>query len=464
MRVGVEAIARSTFDIELAEEVAAAAFSVLGGLDAELVGSPDLLLDTDAVEVAVANWAGAELDALLVLQASFADSTLAVSLAENTDAPLVLWAFPEERTGERLRLNSLCGINLAGFVLKGRSRPYRWLYRHPSDPAAQEELRGALEGFPIPRASPPDVPRPGPAASARASEVRKRMSEATVGIIGEHPTGFEPCGYDSHRLTATTGVVAEGVSLSGLFDRSEVASEPEVESLRQEATGLLDGLDNVDQDALSRSLRLHIGLRGLIDEKGWSAVATRCWPECFTEFGGAACAPQALLSDAGVPACCEADAYGGVTALVLQWLTGSPAFVADLVEMDHVGGTGVFWHCGLAPLSMADPEVVPVATVHSNRQKPLLSEFPLKPGRVTIARFSQSAGQQRLVVGGGEMVRAPLAFSGTAGVVHFDRPVGEVLATVMEEGLEHHYGIAYGDVAEELHALAGQLGLPVVSL
>ncbi|HJL83410.1 MAG TPA: hypothetical protein QGF43_05840 [Acidimicrobiales bacterium] len=464
MRVAVAAIARSTFDVDLAEEVAAAAFSVLEGLDVEVIGSAGPLLGARAVEVATATWVGTELDAMLVLQASFADSTLVVSLAENTEAPMVLWAFPEERSGGRLRLNSLCGINLAGFALRNRSRPYRWLYRHPSDAAAPEELRQAFEGYIVPRASPPDAPPPSREANDRASEVRKRLAETTVGVVGEHPAGFEPCDYDSQRLTATTGVVAEGVPLSNLFDKSDIAPEAEVDSLRQEVTGLLSGLGDVDQGALTQSLRLHVGLRGLVDEYGWSAVATRCWPECFTEFGGAACTPQALLADAGVPACCEADTYGGVTALVLQWLTGSPAFVADLVELDRLDGTGVFWHCGLAPFSMADPEVVPTATVHSNRKEPLLSEFSLKPGRVTITRFSQSAGQQRLVVGGGEMVRAPLAFSGTAGVVHFDRPVDEVLATIMSEGLEHHYGIAYGDVAEELYALARQLDLPVVRL
>jgi L-fucose isomerase-like protein len=37
-------------------------------------------------------------------------------------------------------------------------------------------------------------------------------------------------------------------------------------------------------------------------------------------------------------------------------------------------------------------------------------EFPLKPGRVTMARLSEASGEYRLVVGGGEMIRAPLSF------------------------------------------------------
>jgi L-fucose isomerase-like protein len=113
---------------------------------------------------------------------------------------------------------------------------------------------------------------------------------------------------------------------------------------------------------------------------------------------------------------------------------------------------------------MADPAYSPVATVHSNRRLPLLSEFPLKPGRVTLARFSRSRGVHRLVIGGGEMLSAPPSFSGTSGVLQFDRTVDDVLATVMDEGLEHHYGVVYGDVREPLGALAALLSLPTVEL
>jgi len=149
---------------------------------------------------------------------------------------------------------------------------------------------------------------------------------------------------------------------------------------------------------------------------------------------------------------------------VLSWLTDAPSFVADLVDLDPFSNTGVMWHCGLAPFDMADPNSVPSATVHSNRKKPLLSEFPLKPGRVTVARFSQSRNMQRLLIGGGEMLAEPLAFSGTAGVIRFDSSVNDVLHTIMWEGLEHHYGIVYGDVRDELRALASVLEIPVIDL
>ena len=64
-----------------------------------------------------------------------------------------------------------------------------------------------------------------------------------------------------------------------------------------------------------------------------------------------------MLSDEQIPCSCEADINGTITQLILQWLSGQPAFGSDLVSMDFDEDLTVLWHCGLAPLSMADPAV-----------------------------------------------------------------------------------------------------------
>ena len=465
MRVGVIAIARPTFDVPFAEKNAEAAFHNLRGSALEVVGSPGLAMDIATVEATLESILRQEVDAIVVLQATFADSSLAVAATDHT-LPSVLWAFPEVRTGGRLRLNSFCGINLAAFTLSNLGREYRWVQADPADPTAGAEVITAIGARRDHAEAGPSTPSSAFAAPliAAATEVRDRLESATIGRVGERPDGFEPCGYEASTLKELLGVEVQEVPLPELFRRSAAASEDDVKEVRDRAAAFLSGIDDVDQESLDRSLRMNVGLRSLIEEHGWSGVATRCWPETFTEFGGAACTPMAMLTDDHTPGSCEADVYGNITGLVLSWLTDAPSFVADLVDLDPVTDTGVMWHCGLAPFEMADPDSVPEATLHSNRKKPLLSEFPLKPGRVTIARFSQSRGAQRLLIGGGEMLAEPLAFSGTAGVVRFDSTVNDVLHTIMWEGLEHHYGIVYGDVRDELRALASVLEIPVIDL
>ncbi len=464
-RVGVLALARPTFDVAFAEEVAAAALNALEGLDAEIIGNADLLFDAAATENALSRFEGEDLDALLLLQVSFTDSSMTEAIGSRFDAPTILWAFPEDRTGGRLRLNSFCGINLAAFALINAGSAFGYVHGDADDGRVIADLEHLLQHgigqSPSRRRAPRET---STAASAKAVVVAARLAATTIGVIGERPLGFEPCGYDRGTLADVTGVTVEEKGLDDLF-ASAVAVKPAlVAATRLRATEALGSLDHLDQEALDKSLSLYGGLKDLIEDGGWSGVATRCWPECFTEYGGAACSPQSMLIDDGTPGTCEADVYGNVTALLLQHIADQPSFVADLVEMDTAGNTGVLWHCGLAPMHMAPDDGSAVGTIHSNRAKPLLNEFALRPGRVTLARLSQAAGGHSLVIGAGNMLDAPLAFSGTAGVIEFDRPAPEVVGTIMREGLEHHFGIVYGEYREELEALATGWGIPVIDL
>ena len=80
------------------------------------------------------------------------------------------------------------------------------------------------------------------------------------------------------------------------------------------------------------------------------------------------------------------------------------------------------------------------------------------------ARLSEATGSYRRVIGGGEMLPAPPGFSGTSGLLRFDRPAADVLDTIMTEGLEHHLSLTYGDHVPALTALAKLLDIPVLRL
>jgi L-fucose isomerase-like protein len=459
-RVGVVAIGRSTFDLEVAATTAAAMRAVLSRVPGlELVDPVALALDAD--ESRAAGAAVADVDAVVVLQATFTDSTLpaAALAATPADRPVLLWGAPEPRTGGRLTMNALCGINLAAYRLEADGRDVRALYLDPDADDAVARIAAALAA---PLVAP--VPRPAPVPDAedraRAQAVRERMAGMRIGRVGHHPDGFDPCAAGDEDL-ATLGATLDHVELEAMFDRARDAEESDLAPLRTLVA--TRGADALDADGVDATLRLHLALLGLVDARSWSAVATRCWPECFTEIGGAACAAQGMLADRGIPATCEADVLGAATAVALEAAADSTAFVADLVDAAE-DGTVAFWHCGLAAPSLAHPDEPVGTTVHPNRRRPLLHEFRLRPGRVTIARFGHAHGGLRLALGGGEIVDAPRPFTGTAAIVRPDTPAHELVATVLAEGLDHHYGIVHGDVRGVMAAVAQDLGIPVVVL
>jgi L-fucose isomerase-like protein len=441
-RIGVLAVGRSTFDVEFAGQVFGAAWQGLQRLDAVLVGEPRIHYEADAALAAFATLKAQDIDLLLIVQVTFTDAAVCTAIAEKLDVPLVLWTFPEERTGGRLRLNSFCGANLAAHTLSRRGR-------------ALENVHGAPEGADALRQI--DV-------AARAAAIVRDLARARILVVGDHPVGFDACNYKADELAARFGVETVTTPVSAFLDSVKalpdaVADEPYARRARD-----FRNLGEMDQVATRKTLKAYAALKARAETEGFAGAAVRCWPEFFTEYGCAACGAIALMNEDGRPGGCEADVLGVISSLVLQAASGQGVFNTDLVDVDPVSDTVVFWHCGQAPLEMADPQFEPRATIHSNRKLPLLSEFPLKPGRITLCRITQGEGRLRMMLSGGEMLRAPLAFSGTSGVARLDVPADQYRARLLDQGMEHHSSLAYGEYRPVLRRVANQLGLELVEL
>lgn len=456
--IGVLALGRPTFDVAFAQELLSEARMALLASGHEIIGGETLLFDADATVSALDMLKTRDLDLVLILQVTFTDASMTVRIASELNAPLALWAFPEPRLGGRLRLNAFCGLNLAAHALGLNDTAFSYAYSTPAETDVQSLLTEFLSG------DRQATPRFGKEVTADTSAVHaaiERLKGKRIGRIGERPDGFDTCRYNAKTVETLTGVEIDEIALGDLFQTARNVAAETISSSRDTVSGL-GGLTDVDQPQLDRSLALHGALQEMQASRDYSAFAIRCWPETFTEYGGAVCGPVGMMGEAKIPCACEADVYGALTNLVVQELTGQPPFLVDLVDLDEASETGVVWHCGQAPISMCDPDFEPQASIHSNRKMPLLFEFPLKPGRVTLVRISQARGQQSMFLATGTMQTAPLAFSGTAGVMRFDAGIETTLKAVMDAGLEHHTTLAYGEHAEALTAAASALGLPVI--
>lgn len=442
MTIGFVPIARPTFDVPLAEEMTQQVRAQLVEAGYSLHEPDGLIMNTEALDSWIESAREADLDLLLVLQSSFADSTMAIALAEAISAPMLMWALPEPRVGGRLRLNSFCGINLAAHGLKRRNYPYDTVYAAPDDAKALEKV-GII---------------------AAAGHVKRRLAETRIGRIGENPAGFDTCLVNYDGLDNQLGVEIVQVELNTVFDGVRQADAERVAAVAETVKARIAGFDEMESEPANGTLGTFITLDDMAQRDQLDGLAVRCWPEFFTDLGCSACGAMSMMSDKMTPTSCEADVNGTITQLMLQWISGEPAFGSDLVAFDGEKDEAVLWHCGLAPLSMADPDVQPEAALHSNRQKPLLMQFPLKPGRVTMARLSEASGEFRLVIATGEMLKSPPSFTGTSGTVRFDNGAQQVMETLLEEGLEHHISLTYGDYAETLVAVAKYLGMPVLRL
>ncbi len=304
LKISVLPLARPTFDVPFAEETCRNAWNLLEQIPAEWSCSKELLFDAGAVEGRLEEMVKNPPDLLLVLQLTFTDATMTVKLAETLDAPMVFWSFPEERTGGRLRLNSLCGINLASHALGKSGMRCDYLHIDPQDERAGSEIQARIN----------------------AHQARKNLSKTRLAVLGQHPDGFHTCAYDAQELKKRTGVTVDQLELKDLFDEARQVPENKVEELRQELKPRIEGLEKVEQEPLEKSLRVLSSLKSKASNDGYQGFSIRCWPEFFTEYGCAACGAMGMLNTEGIAAGCEADVYG-----TLRTRTQGCSGIADLL-------------------------------------------------------------------------------------------------------------------------------------
>jgi len=445
LKIAFLPLIRNTFDIPFAEQMINAARDALNTAGFQLEEPDKPISDLSIAQQTAREFADTPLDLLLIFQATFADSTMVVELTQSIDAPIFLWAVPEDWTGERLRLNSLCGINLGGHALKLRYRQYDYAYAMPNDAEVLEKIRNL----------------------AMVGSLRRRLKASRLGVVGEHPEGMDTCHLDEPLIRKIFGVQIQHIKLDEVFARSRAIPGSTIDQTRNKLDDRLDNLSSLEQAPLNGTLSVYNALKEIAVEEKLDGLAVRCWPEFFTNMGCAACGAMSMLSDGfgmdnPLPCSCEADINGTLTQLILQILADAPAFGTDIVGVDKEQDLIALWHCGLAPLTMADPNVQVRGGLHSNRKVPLVMDFPLKPGKITFARISQATGELRLVLGRGEMMAVPKPFSGTSGTLKMDLAAGKFLDMLIFEGLEHHISLVYGDYLDLLVAFAKLVDLPVL--
>ena len=461
-QVAVFPLARSTFDIDFARTRSQLALERLLELSS-VVGSRQLLTEQSQLDAVLLTLDWHRIDLVVILQCTFCDASMALSIVEAAPAamPLAIWAWPEARTGARLRLNSFCGANLTAHALGLQDRQLSFFYQAPesSNQAIEDWLQGSATKV---ETRPPIQGNSN--NTAAATQALERLSQAKLALIGEHPDGFTTCAYDSSELEASLGTKVEKRELGELFGLASKIDPDAVAPLRQQEKKLFANLDELSEAEVDKAIALHLALQHLVETKNYHGMAIRCWPEVFTDYGCALCASMAHVADKGVPTACEADVYGALSSLLIQHLSGSKPWLVDIVDFDFDDNTMVVWHCGSAPMAMCADVTHSQATVHSNRRKALLREFALKPGTVTFARLSQAQGKLTMVLGSGEVLQRPKSFSGTSGVIRPALAAEQMADKIIGFGLEHHVSIVYAECKTALETVAANLGIEVLDL
>ena len=457
--IGYLALARETFDVEYAESKFKIAKSLLLSLSPDAIGFENLITNDEGADSALSFFNSNDFEKIFLFQTTFTDAKFLLNFAKSIQKPICIVSFPEPRTGGRLRLNSICGLNLAMHSLIKNDITPDFVIMEEDDKANEMSFSNFIESQNENNKIAWDI---ATIANINA-DFDYSIDKQTIGIIGTRPEGFDTCDYDSNEVTSKLNVSLVDLELEDLFDEAKDIEVETIVKTKSTVSSYLAGTEELVQEEFDKSLSIFHGLENLKDKHNLDAFAIRCWPETFTEYGCASCGPMAMMNEKKVSCACEADVLGGISCNILNQMNNNPSLLVDIVDVDKSDNSLVFWHCGLAPISMAK-EGTARSGIHSNRKKPLLHDFSLKEGEITIFRVSKARGRLQFFVMKGQVLDRPNSFSGTSGVINLGENSAHKLEQMFKGGLEHHVAFTYGDISDKLIHFGQQMDIPTYTL
>jgi hypothetical protein len=460
--VALVALARPTFDLACAQANFDSARSLLQELGATVVGPVDLVMTVE--DVAAVSLPAADLHILFM--ASFSDASPAVELLGKVKGPVLGWSMREPgEVGERLKLNSMCGVNLAAHALMDAGQSIRHIHGDADEAHVRSALQDALAGK-LPAPTTP-VQINGERAPLEVGEKALAwLKNKKVGAVGEAPVGFTPCLFDGPKLNSLFGLDVKEIGIDNAFERIAAVEPARADKAYAAALADQPSLGDVNVEQAKKVYGVEVALDDWREEDALDAIAIRCWPEFPTDLGACICSSLGRLSDRGTVTTCERDVLGAVTMLVCEALGSDENYLVDIVDLVEEQGLLRLWHCGSAATKLAADPKSATQYIHCNRKLGVAGNFPLKTGPVTLFRIdrdvdpSNSTGL-RMVVSRGESIPAPNHFQGNTATVRTEPDAAVLVNGIVTGGYPHHLVISWIDVRPGIRRLADMLGIPL---
>jgi L-fucose isomerase-like protein len=441
-RLGVIVIGRKRpgFDQEWSSIVCSQALNRLEELGFECIGHNVRAIDVESISAVIGDIRRHGATTLVVLQPSIGNGQLAVTVAQQWQKPILLWATPERPDVETVSSCSLVGQHLWASILRGLRHPFEIVVGDAADSAVLASVRKAIN----------------------ISRATTSIREAKLGVVGSSAPGFIPLQADYALLSQQLCTQLQMLSLVQFIERVQCIDQRDVAADIEQVRQLRIPMDGVGVGDLAANCRYYLAIRQTMAEERLDALALQCWPELPQYVGHWPYLAVSRLVDDGVAVSMEGDADGALLCLAAKYIDAGAGFIADWLEHDST--TITLWHGGTAPLSMCYPiasERGPWLGTHFNFAKPLVVNGELRTGEpVTIARLWRCDARYHMTAFEGVTVPPWHRLTGNWARIELDGPkVPELFDALCHAGMPHHPIMFYGRHADSFHRLARMMGV-----
>lgn len=434
IRVGLVCLARKTFDYQAAEEIYGKIKNDLKKIDNvywEIIEG--LVIEVEDAQNAAHRLFSQEIDALVCISGTFALGHLILELNKIINKPILLWGLEElPYDGGKIRLNSVCGINLnSSNLYKAGVKNYQVVIGNQID----EDWIGAIR-------------------------IIKAFSTDRIGILGHKAKGFFNLDVDELDLYKQVGVLVDHFELDEIYNY--VVKEEELKNRVDQIKSIFDVLDITEQQ-VSKVAELTVKFEGFMNENKLNALAIRCWPEFAENFGISPCAAMSLLQSEGRILTCEGDLLGALSMLAHKAIGAETPFLADFSQVNLKEDYGLLWHCGVAACNLWDEKCIRSLDSYFAGGKGVTADFVMKSGEISMLRIDYAPGEYRIFLQKAEGIPMNKDLKGTYVKVTFKEEVRDVLNKIIQNGIAHHISVVYGDYIQPLLIFAKLKGWNVIN-
>lgn len=354
-----------------------------------------LLYDSGNVEAVVRRFREEKVDAVFSPHCNFGTEDAVAKLAKAMNKPFLLWGPRDEAPGPdgmRLR-DSQCGLFATSKILQRFGVPFSYITNSRIDSAV---FKNGFQNF------------------IGAASVVKTFRSLKIGQIGTRPESFWSVMVKEAELLEKFNIEIVPITLLEIVNETKLkirSRKDDIDNIVEDIKGKVD-CSLLNEETLVKMAALKITISEWANKNGCSAIAIQCWNALQEGLGIMPCFINAELTDMGIPAACEADINGAVTAALLQASNfgSSSVFFADVtVRHPENDNAELLWHCGPFPYSLKSEKSPARIGNHYVLTSgcPGVAEWEIKKGDVSIARFDEMNGRYSLFMGEARGIDGP---------------------------------------------------------
>jgi len=402
-------------------------------IDLKGINDEELLFQDSDIVTVIERFQSEKVDALFFPHCNFGSENRVAQVAKALNVPVLIWGPRDDAptvNGLRSR-DSQCGMFATGKVLRRHNVPFTYL---TNSWIGSEDFKNGFQRF------------------LRVVNVVKSVKNLNILQISTRPEPFCSVICNENELIEKFNVHLYPITLHDLM-REMDGVEKEKGDDYQKTVAFIHSINTIgDNDKISKVAALKVAMKNLAKKFNCKAVAIQCWTALQELAHIMPCHANSLLTDEGIPTVCETDIHGAITAVMMQavGMGEETPFFADLTVRHPTNDNAeLLWHCGNFPYSLAKDKKnakVGVSRYHDNHYG--ISEWELREGKLTIARFDGDHGQYSLFIGEGQTTEGPKNVGSYVWVEVEDWKKWE--HKLVEGPYIHHVSGIYGEYGEIL--------------